>query len=101
MIEITLVDNKERIEPKRCILREEVVMASFLKWVKDFNPDFISSKVLHLLIEKYCDGNRDALFGKMKQLESDEHYELCLIFKNMFDSMKLNNEYWLWTRNYI
>jgi len=34
----------------------------------------------------------------MKQLECDEHYELCTMFKSMFDSMNLNKEYLRWTK---
>ena len=41
-------------------------------------------------------GEKEALFAKMKQLEGDEHYELCTMFKSMFDSMNLNREYRDW-----
>lgn len=43
-------------------------------------------------------GEKEALFAKMKQLEGDEHYELCTMFKSMFDSMNLNKEYLRWAK---
>lgn len=100
MITIEFLDNKEPDKPKTCALRQAFVRRSFLKWVGEYNPDFVSRNLLGLLIEKYANGEVDALFGKMKQLEKDEHYRLCVIFKSMFDSMKINDEYLRWVKNY-
>jgi len=79
-------------------LHKNDVRRSFLLWVGKYNPDFVSRRVLGLLIEKYGMGEKEALFAKMKQLECDEHYELCTMFKSMFDSMNLNKEYLRWTK---
>jgi hypothetical protein len=73
-------------------LHKNDVRRSFLLWVGKYNPDFVSRRVLGLLIEKYGMGEKEALFAKMKQLEGDEHYELCTMFKSMFDSMNLNGK---------
>lgn len=100
MITIELLDNKEPDKPKICALRQTRVRRSFLLWVGKYNPDFVSRRFLALLTEKYGSGDKDALFGKMKQLEEGEHYELCAMFKNMFDSMNLNKEYLRWAKNY-
>jgi hypothetical protein len=79
-------------------LHKNDVRRSFLLWVGKYNPDFVSRRVLGLLIEKYGMGEKEALFAKMKQLEGDEHYELCTMFKSMFDSMNLNKEYLRWAK---
>lgn len=100
MITIDFLDNKEPDKPKICALRQAFFRRSFLEWVAEFKPDFLSSRVLSVLIGKYAIGDVDALFEKMKQLERDEHYELCVIFKSMFDKMKINDEYVRWTKNY-
>lgn len=100
MITIEFLDNKEPNKPKICSLRQAFVRRSFLRWVDEFKPDFVSRRVLGLLIGKYASGDIDALFGKMKQLERDEHYRLCVIFKSMFDSMKINDEYVHWVENH-
>lgn len=80
------------------LLHKTDVRRSFLLWVGKYNPDFVSRRVLGLLIEKYGMGEKEALFAKMKQLEGDEHYELCTMFKSMFDSMNLNKEYLRWAK---
>ena len=80
------------------LLHKTSVRRSFLLWVGKYNPDFVSRRVLGLLIEKYGMGEKEALFAKMKQLEGDEHYELCTMFKSMFDSMNLNKEYLRWAK---
>lgn len=100
MITIEFLNNKEPDKPKICALRQAFVRRSFLQWVDEFKPDFVSRRVLGLLIGKYASGDVDVLFGKMKQLERDEHYRLCVIFKSMFDSMKINDEYVRWAKNY-
>lgn len=100
MISIEFQNSKEPNKPTICPLRQAVVRRSFLLWVGKYNPDFVSRRVLSLLTEKYASGDKDALFGKMKQLEESEHYELCAMFKNMFDSMNLNKEYLRWAKNY-
>ena len=100
MITIEFLDNKEPDKPKICALRQAFVRRIFLRWMDEFNPDFVSCMILGLLVEKYANRDVDALFGKMKQLESDEHYRLCVIFKSMFDSMKINDEYVRWVKNY-
>ena len=100
MITIEFLDNKEPNKPKICALRQAFVRRSFSVWVEEFKPDFVSRRVLGSLIEKYAIGDVDALFGKMKQLETDEHYRLCVIFKSMFDSMNINDEYVRWAKNY-
>lgn len=100
MISIEFQNSKEPDKPKICPLRQAVVRRSFLLWVGKYNPDFVSRRILALLTEKYGSGDKDALFGKMKQLEEGEHYELCAMFKNMFDSMNLNKEYLRWAKNY-
>ena len=84
--------------PQTPPLQQTAVMRSFLLWVGKYNPDFVSRRVLGLLIEKYGMGEKEALFAKMKQLEGDEHYELCTMFKSMFDSMNLNKEYLRWAK---
>lgn len=100
MISIEFQNSKEPDKPTICPLRQAVVRRSFLLWVGKYKPDFVSRSVLSLLTEKYGSGDKDALFGKMKQLEEGEHYELCSMFKNMFDSMNLNTEYLRWAKNF-
>lgn len=68
----------------------------FTQWVIAKNPDWISRRILHSLITKYEAGNKAPLFGKMRQLEDDSHFELCGIFKSMFDYMGINEEYLKW-----
>ena len=89
---------KEEKYPKQHHDGKPPVRRSFLLWVGKYNPDFVSRRVLGLLIEKYGMGEKEALFAKMKQLEGDEHYELCTMFKSMFDSMNLNKEYLRWAK---
>lgn len=89
---------KEEKYPKQHHDGKPPVRRSFLLWVGKYNPDFVSRRVLGLLIEKYGMGEKEALFAKMKQLECDEHYELCTMFKSMFDSMNLNKEYLRWAK---
>ena len=83
---------------EKCGGRTAFVRSNFLRWVDEFKPDFVSRRVLGLLVDKYAIGGVDALFGKMKQLERGEHYRLCVIFKSMFDSMKINDEYRAWQK---
>lgn len=100
MISIEFQNSKEPNKPTTCALRQAVVRRSFLAWADEYKPDFVSSRVLWLLLKKYANRDKDALFGKMKQLERDEHYRLCAMFKNMFDKMNLNKEYLRWAKNY-
>ena len=92
------MNEQSNIEAQNPPLHKAAVRRSFLLWVGKYNPDFVSRRVLGLLIEKYGMGEKEALFAKMKQLECDEHYELCTMFKSMFDSMNLNKEYLRWAK---
>ena len=38
-------------------------------------------------------GEKEALFAKMKQLEGDEHYELCTMLKSKINKMNIKKKY--------
>jgi len=72
--------------------RQTKLRRSFLAWAGKYKPDTVSRCVLWLLLKKHSNGD-SALFRKMQQLEKGENYEICIIFKSMFDKMGLNDEY--------
>ena len=101
MISIEFQDSKKPDKSIYCPLRLVFVRLSFSIWLREYNPDFVSRNVLASLTDKYIMGDIASLFGKMKQLEQGENYELCAMFKSMFDAMGLNEEYLRWTDNYV
>lgn len=96
MIELQFIESQESNKPRQTDFWQTNVRRCFLSWCADYKPDTVSRLVLGSLIEKYINGNEDALFGKMHQLVRDEHYQLCVIFKSMFDYMDINKDYLRW-----
>lgn len=70
-------------------------MPLFYEWLKVYNPDGVSRKILWRLLDKYNDGN-DLIFAKMPQLEMDELFSLCRTFKSLFDYVGINDDYLRW-----
>jgi len=52
--------------------------------------------ILASLIKKYEQGNKEALFGKFKQLIDSEHYKLAVIFRDCLTAIGLNQEFISW-----
>lgn len=96
MISIEFIEPQEPNKQRQPAFWQANVRRCFLSWVADYKPDTVSRMVLGSLIEKYVQGNEDALFGKMHQLVRDEHYGLCIIFKSLFDYMNINKDYLRW-----
>lgn len=70
----------------------------FVQWCANKKIDYVTITVLDSLLEKYLDGNKDALFGKLQQLINDELYELCAKFTDMFSYVGLNSEFKEWQK---
>lgn len=96
MISIEFIEPQEPNKPQPPAFWQTNIRRCFLSWCDDYKPDTVSRLVLGSLVEKYVQGNEDALFGKMHQLVRDEHYKLCVIFKSMFDYMDINKGYLRW-----
>lgn len=94
MLSIEFTDNNKK--QTECRLKLEYIRNRFRKWCVTYHPDWVTRIILGNLTDKYAKGDKDALFGKMKQLEDYQHYELCAIIKNMFNHMDLNKEYLQW-----
>lgn len=94
MISIEFTDNNKKAT--ECKLKLEYIRNRFGAWCAEYNPCWVTRMILGNLTDKYAKGDKDALFGKMKQLEDYEQYELCAIVKNMMDHMNLNYEYLQW-----
>jgi hypothetical protein len=73
----------------------------FHSWVEKRNPDMVTRKVLYSLMIKYEDGNKEPLFKKMQQLIRGEHYELCVLFHDMFIYTSIYDEYKNWEQTQI
>ena len=69
------------------------IINKFKKFASTNQVDSVSTMVLRNLVQKYTQGDKDALFGKMMQLESDELFSLCEAFKKCFDFIGLNEEF--------
>ena len=72
------------------------MIEKFKKWERESGVDYVSYRVLRLLFCKYMEGNPDALFGKFAQLIRDQHYDLCVIFRDFIIYMGLKSEYEKW-----
>ncbi len=96
MISIEFIEPQEPNKARQPDFWQANVRRCFWAWCADYKPDTVSRLVLGNLIEKYVNGDEDALFGKMLQLVKDEHYRLCVIFKSMFDYMDINKDYLRW-----
>ncbi len=70
--------------------------AMFWSWLEAYEPDIVTRKVMEMLMYKYDEGDKEPLFKKMQQLIRDEHYELCIIFHDMFIYTGINEEYKHW-----
>jgi hypothetical protein len=68
----------------------------FYSWVHEYNPNAVTRLVLGNLVDKYSRGDVDSIFAKMSQLIDDEHYELCVHFKSLFNYMGLMDEFLVW-----
>lgn len=93
MISIEFIEPQEPNKPREPNFLQTNIRHCFFSWVTAYKPDTISRLVLSSLIEKYAQGNEDALFEKMNQLIISENYRLCAIFKSLFDYMDINKEY--------
>lgn len=69
---------------------------SFLSWVKIYDPDFVSRRILSELLYKYQNGDKLTLFEKFKQLIDNEHYTLAAIFRNCLIYIGINDEFKIW-----
>ena len=74
----------------------EKIKDLFINWGVYYKVDYISKRVLSILIGKYIEGEKAPLFGKMCQLIKDENFELCAIFKSMFDYIGINDDFNEW-----
>jgi hypothetical protein len=71
----------------------EQIAVKFREFVSTKQIDSVSTMVLRSLVQKYIQGDKDSLFGKMVQLEDDELFSLCEAFKKCFDYIGLNDEF--------
>ena len=73
------------------------VRCSFLWWVSEYKPDYVSKIVLSSLLDKYQKGDKEPLFAKFKQLIEDEQYKLATIFRDCFIYVGINDEFRAWS----
>lgn len=78
------------------IAGEACVRRSFLVWVEEYNPDYVSKTILSSLLCKYEKGNKLPLFEKFKQLIDSEHYVLATIFRDCLTYIGVNDEFKAW-----
>lgn len=71
----------------------------FWSWLEKYKPDMVTRKVMMGLMYKYEEGDKESLFGKMKQLISTENYELCAIFHDMFTYTGLQDDFKRWEKS--
>lgn len=69
------------------------------KWIKECNPNWLSISIISSLYEKYLDGDKEAIFGKMEQLEEGEYFGLCRMFADFFKIAGINDEYLNYKQN--
>ena len=74
-------------------------MRLFSDWINFYKPDYVSKRVLSILVNEYISGDEDALFGKFNQLIKSEFYQLCVTFRDCFDFIGLNDEFKHWQHN--
>ena len=77
----------------------EQIRERFKEFALTNQVDLVTIMVLQRLVQKYTQGDKDALFGKMAQLENDNLFSLCAAFKKCFDCIGLNDEFLNWKAN--
>lgn len=75
------------------------IRKKFKEFVLTNQVDLVTTMVLRSLVQKYIQGDKNALFGKMAQLENDNLFSLCAAFKKCFDYIGLNDEFLNWKSN--
>ena len=74
----------------------EQIGERFEEFASTSQLDLATRMVLRNLVRKYIQGDKDALFGKMAQLENDNLLSLCASFKKCLDQIGLNDEFLNW-----